>query len=129
MHERAWVVLLVRGLGLLLIGMWGPSMVSAIITISYSLQSGSMVGAGSRVLLEQHLLSSVQDLIATGFGVYLLLGGRWVIERLCKQMVGVCPACGERANPVACAECGYGLAGNRNRQAASGRDGEEADAD
>ena len=129
MNERGWVVLFVRGLGLALLGVWGPSLISNAILIAYAMQSAQSTWMGSPGFVEQQLLVATQDVAAIGIGLYLLLGRRWVIDRICQQVVGVCPMCGERTGGGPCPECGHRMTGRAGGQAARATEGEHPDAD
>lgn len=129
MNERGWVVLLVRGIGLAVLGVWGPALVSKAILIAYAMQSSQSAWMGSPGFVEQQLLVATQEVAAVALGLYLLLGGRWVIDRICQQVVGVCPICGEKTGGGPCPECGHVMPRSAGAQPAGITDGERVDAD
>jgi hypothetical protein len=110
MTEYAWFKLLVRGIGILLLGLSIPSLVTQVWWIITHLVSDS-----PRSLLE--ILSSVlgglaYSLVQAAIGTYLLIGAEGLIRHCLRGLSDRCLGCGyplAGLNAAACPECGLSL--------------------
>ena len=125
MTEFAWFKLLLRAIGVLLLGLGAPSLINQIAWIAISLTSvpapgmprgyelpylGALLGAGAQC----------------GLGVYLLFGGNWFVNRCLAEIRGHCLNCGYSLEGVPgnrCPECGSPLRQEPAGSAAPSRDG------
>jgi hypothetical protein len=108
--EFAWFKLLVRLVGLLLIGLSLPSVLWQIGRILASTISASPTRTSSSMSYE--LWSGVPYLLGygvqLGLGIYLLRGGEWVIRKILAEIHGRCSVCGfdiQNTKGSTCPEC------------------------
>ncbi len=120
MKHKTWFRLVIKAIGVLLIGFSFPYIVVAIyeITSAWS-QYRSMSFSGATADWFDYfilpLLSSAGTLLMLGFGLYLFFGGEWVVNRCIPSNRPYCPECGydlsKSEEGERCPECGVGLAG------------------
>jgi hypothetical protein len=108
MTDYTWFKLLVRAIGLLLMGMGLPYFVSTLVNlVTWALdQGGSQLGY-SYVL--PYIPSVAGAAAESVFGLYLFLGANGVIARCLRDVRGHCPSCGYDVSAVStgrCPECG-----------------------
>lgn len=116
MKHKTWFRLVLKAIGVLLIA-WGlPNLVGDI--VSYVVWRVQQVTAGMAyagiepewLAILLHLLESV---IKVAIGLYLLLDGKWLLDKIIPSNRPYCPDCGydlsESGNPAACSECGTKL--------------------
>ncbi len=110
MSEFAWFKLLVRLVGVLLLGISVPMLMWYLGTFLTSmLPSSPLRTSGS---LEYELYRTVPGLLGYGtqaaFGAYLLFRGDWVIRKVLAEINGRCAVCGFDLGAVtgpSCPEC------------------------
>ena len=107
MTEHAWFKLFLRGIGLLLLGLAFPGMLTQ---LGYLVQ---MVHEGEFAAPSPYLWMYGGALLGTiaqaGIGLYLLFGGGWIVTRCMREIRDRCIACGydlSAATGEVCTECG-----------------------
>lgn len=116
MKHKTWFRLVLKAIGILLLA-WGLPELIAYITgyVSWRLldirSGGGYMGVEPEwlaVLL--HILSPVVQVL---IGLYLLLDGKWLLDKIIPSNRPYCPECGydlsESGNSAACSECGTAL--------------------
>lgn len=110
MSDYAWFKLLVRGIGILLLGLSVPSLIRWFGSVVIMWDAISPVATSWS--LRQQLLFGLPGLLAEGaqaaFGWYLLFRGEGVISRVLAEIHGRCAKCGydlRGLNSNACPEC------------------------
>jgi len=113
MTDRTWVILAVRGVGLLFVGMGLPSLLSM---MGWALQA--MFDGGPGGLQWDYAFYSGGALLGSGaqlgFGVFLLLRPRSIARRWLADVRDRCPQCAydvKGLSTAACPECGGPLPG------------------
>ncbi len=117
MIRFGWFRLLVRLTGIVLVGLSVPSVVAVVTPVIYT------VGDGSGVNLAYYLAKAIAPAVQLVLGLYLLFGGRWIVQHCLRGIDTVCPICAYDLGAVkdaACPECGFSFrplpAGNPPRQ-------------
>ncbi len=119
MADYTWFRLLVKGIGIVVLGMGMPELISH---ISSLLQSLAMAGPGGALAGAPWFFwytqagFGISSLLQIAFGLYLLFRGQWLVDRCLRSVYGRCPACDYdvRGVPaVTCPECGIVLPGRR----------------
>lgn len=110
MSEYYWFKLLVRLIGLLLIGMGMPMFLYEVGTIAMMVVPGSptYTSGSTRYSLIAVLPALVAYGAQTAFGVYLFLKGQWVIQKIVSEIHGRCAVCGydlKDTKAETCPEC------------------------
>lgn len=110
MSEYAWFKLLVRAVGVLLLGLGGPMIVWYVARLLLMGLPGSP-GATSRSFVPE-LTMAVPGILAygsqTALGCYLIFRGDWIINRVLREVQGRCAICGYDLHGLAshnCPEC------------------------
>jgi len=113
MLDYAWFRLLVRAIGVVLIGLGLPAVVSMLLNIAnYLLTDRSIMWGWTSfwqspaVGLFVHVIASLTQLAA---GAYLLFGGKRLIAFCIRDVLDHCAACGydlRRVGAPNCPECG-----------------------
>ena len=111
MKQFAWFVLAIKAVGVLLIGMSLSSLFYPLqwLGIFFDNQSGTYGGVGQNIA---YFIMSLGPLAQFVFGLYLLLGGRRIINRCIRSVDGHCISCGYDVRGLdakVCPECGTGL--------------------
>jgi hypothetical protein len=116
MNARDWTTLVMRLVGVVLIGLTILPLVTALsqkllfMTGSINISNGS----GLQNVVGQWM-REIKLLIQLGFGLYFLFGGKWVIKVLFRGLggkAGYCPHCDYDVRGIAsdrCPECGKRL--------------------
>jgi hypothetical protein len=109
MKHKTWFRLVIKAIGILLIGLSLPGIGQALGFIVY-LAIGDKPSSLSRdtfwLLQGLYYAGSVVQL---ALGLYLLLGGKWIVDRCIPSNRQYCPDCGydlSRSSSDRCAECG-----------------------
>ncbi len=113
MIDYSWFRLLVRAIGILLIGLSLPHALMSTVHVIDTLLTGNWSQYGWSGYFGW-VGSIVGLLLQAGFGFYLLSGGGRLVERCLRGVYGWCPHCGYdvRTIPAAnCPECGSVLPG------------------
>jgi hypothetical protein len=121
MKHKTWFRLVIKAIGVLLVGLSVPNLISSIVAIIdavigaqswtfYTPYSTTGVSPGDLVMgaVLQILPASAQ----TCFGLYLLLGGKWLVNKCIPSNRPYCPECGydlSNASGDKCPECGIAL--------------------
>jgi hypothetical protein len=109
MSARAWFTLVVRGIGLWAV-VFGAAGLVATLFDRREIGLFSASGSPTRLLTARDARESADELVWLAIGLYLLLGGKLLINRFCAEVVGRCPKCGYDLVGVAtganCPECG-----------------------
>ncbi len=116
MKHKTWFRLILKAIGILLLAFGVPDLIAYI--NNYIVQRVYMQNIGTpyggiqpewlAVLL--HILAPFLQVL---IGLYLLLDGKWLLERIIPSNRPYCPNCGydlsESGQPQACSECGVEL--------------------
>jgi hypothetical protein len=120
--EFAWFKLLVRLVGLLLVGLSLPMTLWYVGRLLMSVVPGSPSNTSTSFRFE--FLSSAPGIVAYGvqlaFGAYLLLRGDWVIRKVLSEINGRCAVCGFDLTGVkgtSCPECNTPFARSESKGA------------
>lgn len=110
MSEYAWFKLLIRAVGVLMLGLGGPMIVWYAARLIVAGVPGSP-GATSRSLVSEATMA-VPGLLAYGsqaaLGWYLIFRGEWFIKKVLGEIQGRCAMCGYDLHGLkadACPEC------------------------
>ena len=110
MNARAWCLIVLRVVGLVLLCLALPGLVDILF---FPLYLSSYPG-GALVALQQFLQDN--HLWMLGLGLYLFLGGKWVAKQITRGLAvpGMCPGCGYDVRGLEssrCPECGAKVTG------------------
>jgi hypothetical protein len=113
MNERAWFTLMVRGVGLALLGVGLYSVGSLILNLFFVLidpwvnQMGSSGVSSPWDSWEYIRFTAGGPAVLIVVGAYLVFGGRWLIDRFCREVAGRCARCGYdlSGGSAVCPEC------------------------
>lgn len=118
MVDYSWFKLFVRALGVIFIGLGGPTVIGAIATMAAQLEYFRSQPSGGGPSLWMYLTmmggSALGSLLQLLFGLYLLLGGSRLIDLCLRGVLGHCAACGYDVHDITgatCPECGVLLPG------------------
>ena len=108
MKQFAWFVLAIKAIGVLLIGMSLSRLLLPLQWIGVLLDGeiGNYGGVGQNIA---YFTMSLGPLVQFVFGLYLLLGGRRIINRCIRMVDGHCIVCGYDVRGLdakVCPECG-----------------------
>jgi len=118
--DPRWFKLLVRAVGLMLIGFAAPMLVKNVLTFLYVLMFDEQPASLSYTL--SYVAAIFGDLVQGGFGVYLLLGGGKLTQWCLRQTLGSCLVCEYDVRTITaptCPECGAPIPRNTPKQAHS----------
>ncbi len=112
MNDRSWFRLAVRVVGLIMMGLGAPHVLSL---IGFILQTLSENGFGNFgfVFLFRSLIGGLGSCVQLGFGVYLFFFADGLIAACLRDTVGRCPACQydfRGSTSPKCPECGLPVA-------------------
>ena len=108
MTERGWVTLIVRGVGLVLLGIAIYSGLDVLSTFSMLWSMQSQIAGQGYGDWSYWLPQLISPALQLAFGAYLVFGARWLIDRIAREAASGCRACGypvDKVNPN-CPECG-----------------------
>lgn len=109
MTEHAWFRLMLRGVGVLLIGLAAPSVFSYLGwlgTMAGALQSSGWIDGGQIWMLVANAVGAAAQL---GLGIYLVTGGHGLYRYCIRGLSGLCATCGydlRGTDSGRCPECG-----------------------
>jgi hypothetical protein len=109
MSEVVWAKLLLRAVGLLLIGLSGPNIVG---TIGMAISSWDQFSTWNAEHVGGYIVSSLGTVMQFAFGVYLLVGGLFVTRLCLRGLDHYCLSCGYDVSTISsavCPECGATL--------------------
>lgn len=110
MNARGWVTLLVRGLGLWSVIYGAAGLLEGFFTRPS--RAGVIFAGGSPppILTRRDLVALSDEMVWLLAGLYLLIGGKLLINRFCAEVSGRCPKCRYDLKGIApgapCPECG-----------------------
>jgi hypothetical protein len=119
MKHKTWFRLVLKAIGVLLVGLALPDVTTLILMIADHLFHWSqMTGGGAAPLASRFrtstvVLQSLPYLVQAAFGLYLFFGGTWVVNKVIPSNKPYCPDCGydlSRRTTDRCPECGVALA-------------------
>ena len=105
-RHRGWFTLLIRAIGLWLTVDASRSVIGTLFWVADLL---SPKAAGARPVDATQVIWTVWGLVTFALGVYLLLGGRRLVDWCLRSVDGICPRCGYDIRNVrdgVCPECG-----------------------
>ncbi len=110
MTDFTWFRLVIRAIGVLLVGLAFPSAVNHLASLI------QLVAASSSVDIGHYLFAMIAEfagvLLMLGFGLYLLIGGSALIRYCTRDVTGLCPSCGydvRNLDADRCPECGASI--------------------
>ncbi len=117
MKYKTWFRLVVRAIGLLLIGLSLPTACSLAVQLVQSMAWSASTSPGSGLLVMYGgLLGQIVGYgLEFGLGLYLFFGGAWVVNHCIPSNRPYCPECGYDTSSLVsgqrCPECGDTLPG------------------
>ena len=113
MKHKTWFRLVLKAIGVLMIGFALPGVATLLSKVGYHTMYGdpfTVRGVSAPDWFYWQFLSShVGDLVQLGLGMYLLFGGRWIADLAIPSNRPYCPECGydnSEATGKCCPECG-----------------------
>jgi hypothetical protein len=121
MKHKTWFRLVLKAIGVLLIGWSIPAMVQTLIQLiqygdmftfyaPYSMNSPPTRSTAE--IVWGIVLGSSPHLMMVAFGLYLFFGGKWIVNKAIPSNRAYCPECGYQianAESASCPECGVVL--------------------
>lgn len=116
MKHKTWFRLVIKAIGLLLIGLSLPGLVTffgLFIVLLTASPFGAMGPVGqSGWMWSMYLAPYSGSIVQLAIGVYLLFGGKWIVNVCIPSNRPYCPECGydlSKATSENCPECGVKL--------------------
>ncbi len=123
MKHKTWFRLVLKATGVLLIGLAVSDLLTLVIGVldavvfaerwtMYSPYGSQMTSLGSAKAVTSSLLSLLPSVAQVGFGLYLLFGGKWIVNLCIPSNRPYCPECGydlSKTTSANCPECGVKL--------------------
>ncbi|MEE8154231.1 MAG: hypothetical protein V3T53_04645 [Phycisphaerales bacterium] len=113
MRHKTWFRLVLKAIGVLLIGFAASGVATLFTNVGYLAMYGDPFGVGggrtTNWIYWQFMSPHVGDLVQLGLGLYLLFGGRWIADVAIPSNRPYCPECGydiAEATGKCCPECG-----------------------
>ena len=114
MKHKTWFRLVLKAIGVLLIGFALPGVATLLANAGYRTMYGDpfarLTGVAAQNWFRWQLVAGhVGDLVQLGLGLYLLFGGRWIADLAILSNRPYCPECGydiSEATGKCCPECG-----------------------
>lgn len=107
MIRYSWFKLIMRLIGVLLIGLSLPTAAGAVASLIYGFVNGANYLEPGALIWLFSLLPALAQL---GIGLYLLFGSKWLMERCLRGIDSTCPNCAydlTGATGNTCSECGF----------------------
>jgi len=128
MKHKTWFRLVIKAIGVLLSALAMPSFVRETIMILDAAFGGALSGGALPYsMVPGHLLLSwslqiLPTLTQLGVGIYLVVGGAWIVNKCIPSNRPYCPECGydlshHAASASNCPECGVALRQRPDRSA------------
>ncbi len=111
MKHKTWFRLVLKAIGVLLIGLTIPTLSQVVLFILYNFMVGVTPLFVPRSFGRQWITVAGPMLLFI-FGLYLLFGGKWIVNLCIPSNRPYCPECGydlSKATSANCAECGVKL--------------------
>lgn len=105
MIRFGWFRLLVRLAGIVLVGLALPGIAAAVAPLIYDSAAISI-----HVNVPYYLGNLIAPVVQFALGLYLLLGGKWLMRHCLRGIDTICPYCAYDISAVAsdtCPECGF----------------------
>ena len=116
MKHKTWFRLVVKAIGILLIGFAIPEFALNLASFVTAMSSGIVGYGGAGLTSEDKVLLSITyfagPIIQLGIGIYLLAGAQWLVNTCIPSNRPYCPECGYDLSDSStdwCAECGVDL--------------------
>lgn len=112
MKHKTWFRLVLKAIGILLIAMSLPALGQAVGALAYALMDTSMNLSFPDNYWVVQASFYAGGLAQFAFGLYLILGGKWIVDRAIPSNRPYCPECGydmSRTQGARCPECGVEL--------------------
>ncbi|HVP73552.1 MAG TPA: hypothetical protein VMS30_07430 [Phycisphaerales bacterium] len=112
MKHKTWFRLVLKAIGVLLIGIALPTcgqLAAHVLSYVFIDATNSIFGNDYWAIQSLYL---VGGLLQMAFGLYLFLGGKWIVDKAIPSNRPYCPECGydmSRAQGARCPECGVEL--------------------
>ncbi len=107
MIDFTWFRLVIRAIGVLLVGLAMPSAVNHLASLI------QLLAASSSMEISHYLFAMIAEfagvVLMLGFGLYLLIGGGALIRYCTRDVTGLCASCGydvRNLDADRCPECG-----------------------
>lgn len=114
MKHKTWFRLVVKAIGLLLMGFSLTSLIPGTIHLVVSIVpflSDEVFGSGV-IPLWFNWPYFIGGAVQFAFGLYLFFGGKWIVNKVIPSNRRYCPECGydlSKSNGANCPECGVAL--------------------
>lgn len=112
MNDRSWFRLLVRGIGMVILGFSAPKVIVLVAGVIAALSSSGTQGVFQDDYLLQLVVAGLACLVQLAFGIYLLFFGDGLIRLCLRDVDARCVHCQHSLVGVAgdrCPECGSGI--------------------
>ena len=116
MKHKTWFRLVLKAIGVLMLCLAVPDLLGHVSQVSYFTSYDNPYGTGGQLpdLLLWNLPEYVAVTIQTLAGIYLLLGGKWLVDKIIPSNRPYCMNCGyplSGGHGAQCPECGVTLPG------------------
>ncbi|MCH8344127.1 MAG: hypothetical protein IH983_09070 [Planctomycetes bacterium] len=119
MKHKTWFRLVLKAIGVLLVGLSLPDIVKLVAQMGHFSVSRSFASGRFPVPPPPNwwwvwnlVAEAIGHLLELGVGLYLLLGGKWIVNLCIPSNRPYCPECGydlSKATSANCPECGVKL--------------------
>lgn len=118
MKHKTWFRLVIKAVGLLLVGLSLPQLVAATAQTAFSIIAARQPGT---TVASPHwwwwfVTTGAKPLLQLLMGLYLLFGGKWIVDKIIPSNRPYCPECGYDVSRTAtpqCPECGAQILANQ----------------
>lgn len=122
MRHKTWFRLVIKAIGILLVGFSIPQVITVPVELivayvsdgDWTLYSPYTLGSSDISILEWLFTtaSALGPILQFTFGLYLLFGGKWLVNKVIPSSRPYCAECGydlSKSNAAKCPECGVAV--------------------
>ena len=112
MKHKTWFRLVLKAIGVLLIGFSLQGVIPAIAAVVMYLLEWSEMSVSSNEFMWWNFPYYIAGFVQFGLGIYLFFGGKWIVNKAIPSNRSYCPECGYQianAHGANCPECGVAL--------------------